>query len=71
MKIRPNKGLTFDDVLLVPKRSAIASRQDVDTSTWLTPTIRLRVPIVRYRSAYGNRYGPGRRYWHHSSFYDR
>jgi len=46
MKIRPAKGLTFDDVLLVPKRSPIASRQDVDTSTWLTPTIRLRIPIV-------------------------
>ena len=46
MKIRPTKGLTFDDVLLVPKRSSITSRQDVDTSTRLTPTIRLRVPIV-------------------------
>ncbi len=46
MKIRPTKGLTFDDVLLVPKRSPIASRQDVDTSTWLTPTIPLRIPIV-------------------------
>lgn len=46
MKIRPTKGLTFDDVLLVPKRSVVASRQDVDTSSWLTPTIRLRVPVV-------------------------
>lgn len=46
MKIRSTKGLTFDDVLLVPKRSAVVSRQDVDTSTCLTPTIRLRVPIV-------------------------
>ena len=46
MKIRATKGLTFDDVLLVPKRSPIASRQDVDTSTCLTPTIRLRIPIV-------------------------
>ncbi|MBI1879604.1 MAG: IMP dehydrogenase, partial [Chloroflexi bacterium] len=46
MKIRPSKGLTFDDVLLVPKRSPITSRQDVDTSAWLTPTIRLRAPIV-------------------------
>lgn len=46
MQIRPNKGLTFDDVLLVPKRSPIASRQDVDTASWLTPTIRLRVPVV-------------------------
>ncbi len=46
MIIRSTKGLTFDDVLLVPKRSAITSRRDVDTSTWLTPTIRLHVPIV-------------------------
>ena len=46
MKIRATKGLTFDDVLLVPKRSPVASRQDVDTSTYLTPTIRLRIPIV-------------------------
>lgn len=46
MKIRSTKGLTFDDVLLVPKRSPIASRQDVDTSSGLTSTIRLKVPIV-------------------------
>lgn len=46
MQIRPTKGLTFDDVLLVPKRSPIASRQEVDTSSWLTPTVRLRVPVV-------------------------
>ncbi len=46
MNIRPTKGLTFDDVLLVPKRSPIASRHDVDTSSWLTPIIRLRVPVV-------------------------
>ena len=46
MKIRPTKGLTFDDVLLVPKRSPVASRNDVDTSTWLTPTVRLRIPII-------------------------
>ena len=46
MKIRKKRGLTFDDVLLVPKRSPFASRQDVDTSTWLTPTIKLKVPII-------------------------
>ncbi|OQY29916.1 MAG: IMP dehydrogenase, partial [Anaerolineaceae bacterium 4572_5.2] len=40
------KGLTFDDVLLVPKKSPVSSRKDVDTSTWLTPRIRLRIPIV-------------------------
>jgi IMP dehydrogenase len=46
MKIRQQKGLTFDDVLLIPKRSPFASRQDVSTATWLTPTIRLQVPII-------------------------
>ena len=45
-KIRPTKGLTFDDVLLVPKRSPVASRQNVDTSTWLTSQINLQVPII-------------------------
>ncbi len=46
MKIRTTKGLTFDDVLLVPKRSSVASRQDVNTNTWLTPTLPLRIPVV-------------------------
>ncbi len=46
MKIRTAKGLTFDDVLLIPKRSQVSSRQDVDTAGWLTPTIQLQVPIV-------------------------
>lgn len=46
MIIRPNKGLTFDDVLLIPQHSSIASRKDVDTSSDLTPGIRLHVPII-------------------------
>ncbi len=46
MKIRETKGLTFDDVLLIPKRSPVASRHDVETSTQLTPTIQLQVPIL-------------------------
>jgi len=46
MKIRQTKGLTFDDVLLIPQYSAIASRQDVDTATHLTPDIKLQVPII-------------------------
>jgi len=39
-------ALTFDDVLLVPQRSDIASRSDVDTTGRLTPNISLAVPIV-------------------------
>lgn len=46
MKIRDKKGLTFDDVLLVPNRSAISSRKDVVTSTRLTKTIHLNIPII-------------------------
>lgn len=46
MKIREKKGLTFDDVLLVPSRSNIASRNDVLTSTFLTQSIRLNIPIA-------------------------
>jgi IMP dehydrogenase len=46
MKIRRTKGLTFDDVLLVPKRSSIASRQDVETASLLTPKLRLHLPII-------------------------
>ena len=46
MKLRPETGLTFDDVLLVPKHSPIRSRSAVDTSTWLVPGIRMNVPII-------------------------
>lgn len=38
-------GLTFDDVLLVPRESHVLPR-DVDTSTMLTPTIKLNVPML-------------------------
>jgi IMP dehydrogenase len=46
MNLRPEVGLTFDDVLLVPKRSAIRSRSAVNTTTWLTRQIRLAMPVV-------------------------
>ena len=46
MKIRSQKGLTFDDVLLIPQRSPVSSRQDVDTSSQLTAKITLRAPII-------------------------
>ncbi|MBR3872853.1 MAG: IMP dehydrogenase [Clostridia bacterium] len=38
-------GLTFDDVLLVPRASDVLPR-DVDTSTILAPGIRLNVPML-------------------------
>ena len=46
MKIRTDVGLTFDDVLLVPKRSSIASRQSVNTASALSRHITLNIPII-------------------------
>lgn len=40
------EGITFNDVLLVPKRSSVASRGDVDTSGRFTKKITLKCPIV-------------------------
>lgn len=39
-------ALSYDDVLLVPKKSAIKSRHDVETNTQLTKNISLKIPIV-------------------------
>jgi IMP dehydrogenase len=39
-------GLTFDDVLLVPRRSSIRSRQDVNLTTRLTRNISIKIPII-------------------------
>jgi IMP dehydrogenase len=46
LKLRPQPGLTFDDVLLVPKRSPVRSRGDVSTATMLSRHIRMAIPIV-------------------------
>src|ERR687883_1231089 len=42
----PPLALTYDDVLLVPCRSSVASRRDVDTCTRLTRELHLNIPIV-------------------------
>ena len=42
----PRVGLTFDDVLIVPRRSSIRSRQDVSLRTRLTYNIHLDLPVV-------------------------
>ena len=42
----PRLGLTYDDVLLVPRRSRVRSRRDVSTRVRLTPAIELQIPIV-------------------------
>ena len=46
MPIPIRDALTFDDVLLVPKRSPVRSRKDVDLSTRLSRNIKLNIPIV-------------------------
>src|SRR5256885_11549282 len=42
----PPLALTYDDVLLVPCRSGVASRRDADTATRLTRDLRLNIPVV-------------------------
>src|SRR5690242_4379892 len=39
------EGITFDDVLLVPGRSNVVPRE-VDTSSRLTKSIRLNIPLL-------------------------
>jgi IMP dehydrogenase len=46
MRVREQEALTFDDVLLVPRRSPVKSRSDVSTATCLSRHIRLDMPIV-------------------------
>jgi len=46
VRIRPEPALTFDDVLLVPRRSSVRSRRAVSTATMLSRRIALAVPIV-------------------------
>jgi IMP dehydrogenase len=43
--IRPKLGLTFDDVLLVPRHSAVHPRE-VSTITRLTRSISLNIPLI-------------------------
>ena len=40
------EGLTFDDVLLVPKFSNITSRSQTDLTTHLSRNISLNIPII-------------------------
>ena len=39
-------ALTYDDVLLKPKRSRVESRRDVDLSTRLSRNLNLKIPVV-------------------------
>ncbi|MCX7589548.1 MAG: IMP dehydrogenase [Patescibacteria group bacterium] len=40
------EGLSFDDVLLIPQKSNIDSRKDIDLSSKLTKDIVLKLPII-------------------------
>lgn len=44
MKVR--KGYTFDDVLLIPKRSSVQSRRRIDLSVDLGRGVKLGIPVV-------------------------
>ncbi|MGB9680677.1 MAG: IMP dehydrogenase [Minisyncoccia bacterium] len=46
LKLKKNLGLTFDDVLLVPKLTSVESRSSVDLSTNLTKKIKLKIPFI-------------------------
>ena len=46
INIRKNIGLTFDDVLLVPKKTNLVSRSEVNLSTNLTKKIKLKIPVI-------------------------
>ena len=46
MKILPDLGLTYDDVLLVPQYSDVISRRNLSTKTSLTNDIDLKIPFV-------------------------
>lgn len=39
-------GLSYDDVLLVPRYSTIESRQDIDLRTQITPKLKLKIPLI-------------------------
>jgi len=45
-KLLDRVGLTFDDVLLVPRRSSVRSRREVSTRSRFTRRIWLEVPVV-------------------------
>jgi IMP dehydrogenase len=44
--LRRGKGLTYDDVLIVPSKSAVRSRRDPNLSTRLTRTHKIDLPFI-------------------------
>ena len=50
-RIIPGDGLTFDDLLLVPRYSNVVPK-DTDVGTQLTKRVRLNIPILSSAMAY-------------------
>jgi IMP dehydrogenase len=46
MKLRPDTALTFDDVLLAPRRSSVTSRQAVTTRSCFSRRVEVAIPII-------------------------
>lgn len=46
MKLRSDTALTFDDVLLAPRRSSVTSRQAVTTRSCFSRRVEVSVPII-------------------------
>ena len=46
VNIITEEGITYDDVLLVPKKTSVFSRKDVDTKTKLTKKLYINTPII-------------------------
>jgi IMP dehydrogenase len=46
VKVLEDTGLSFDDVLLIPRKSSIASRREIDTRSRFTQRIMINIPIV-------------------------
>ncbi len=46
VKVLEDIGLSFDDVLLLPRKSSIASRREIDIKTKFTKKIIINIPIV-------------------------
>ncbi len=46
VKVLEDVGLSFDDVLLLPRKSSIVSRREIDTKTEFTQRITINIPIV-------------------------
>src|SRR5579884_955172 len=40
------EGLTFDDVLLIPKHSAVKTRSDVKLSVEISPGFKYKIPLI-------------------------